>query len=332
MTPMPGCLVTAIGSMSCDAVATALRGLGWRCVGSSMHPADWSASARLFESVHTVPPGTHPRAFVESVLAIAAAHDLVAILPLTDPEVDAIVAHADLFSGTGVTPMLPPSEVARLCRDKLGWSEVLSAAGIGTIPTRRLEDPLPGQWRFPLLVKPRSGRSSEGLLGVEDPALLAVLRETHQGQDLIVQPRLDGDVLTVDVVRQARGGRCVAVARRELLRTANGAGLAVRVEPDSPAVALAVRIAEQLGINGCINMEFIDSAGGPVLMDINPRFSAGVAFSRLAGYDMVGNHLRCHFGSEAIDDAPRIRAATFTRQWLELEATAPANRDGEVRP
>jgi carbamoyl-phosphate synthase large subunit len=33
-------------------------------------------------------------------------------------------------------------------------------------------------------------------------------------------------------------------------------------------------------------------------MDINPRFSAGISFSILAGYDMVKNHLNCFMDNE----------------------------------
>ena len=45
-------------------------------------------------------------------------------------------------------------------------------------------------------------------------------------------------------------------------------------------------------------MEFIKSDNKYFLIDINPRFSAGVAFSLLAGYDMVNNHLNCFSGKD----------------------------------
>lgn len=47
-------------------------------------------------------------------------------------------------------------------------------------------------------------------------------------------------------------------------------------------------------------MEFIVNNGEYYLIDINPRFSAGVGFSKLAGYDFVKNHLLC-FMNEDID-------------------------------
>lgn len=40
-------------------------------------------------------------------------------------------------------------------------------------------------------------------------------------------------------------------------------------------------------------MEFIKHDDIFYLIDINPRFSAGVAFSQVIGYNMVINHLNC---------------------------------------
>ena len=57
-------------------------------------------------------------------------------------------------------------------------------------------------------------------------------------------------------------------------------------------------ITEKLSIVGCINIEFIKFEGVYYLMDVNPRFSAGIAFSILAGYDVVKNHLNCFIGTE----------------------------------
>ncbi len=59
------------------------------------------------------------------------------------------------------------------------------------------------------------------------------------------------------------------------------------------SVTESLNIGNTIHVNGCINMEFIQSKGKYYLIDINPRFSAGVAFSHMAGYNMVLNHLNC---------------------------------------
>jgi carbamoyl-phosphate synthase large subunit len=47
-------------------------------------------------------------------------------------------------------------------------------------------------------------------------------------------------------------------------------------------------------------MEFIYDGSDFYLIDINPRFSAGVAFSSMVGYDMVLAHLNCFVGKQIL--------------------------------
>ena len=149
---------------------------------------------------------------------------------------------------------------------------------------------------WPLIAKPRWGRSSEGQVNIPDAGALRFWGERLAEQDYVVQPFHAGDVLVVDVVRQYDSGVSVAMTRQELLRTTNGAGMAVRMLPGHVCGVQAAEAAEILDLQGCINLEFLLVDGTPLLMDVNPRFSAGVAFSIRAGYDMVINHLHCFDG------------------------------------
>ena len=103
-----------------------------------------------------------------------------------------------------------------------------------------------------------------------------------------------GNIITVDYVRNASTRESFCVPREELLRTKNGAGITVRIFSDKELVELVSHIGETININGCVNLEFIKNDGKYYLIDINPRFSAGVAFSLMAGYDMITSHVCCH--------------------------------------
>jgi carbamoyl-phosphate synthase large subunit len=113
----------------------------------------------------------------------------------------------------------------------------------------------------------------------------------------VLQPLLSGDIFTVDLVRDDEHDKSFAVPRKELIRTKNGAGMSVEVASNKTLAATTQYIGKKLRINGCINAEFLRADGKYCLMDINPRFSAGIAFTRLAGYDMVINHLNCFTGN-----------------------------------
>ena len=115
----------------------------------------------------------------------------------------------------------------------------------------------------------------------------------------IIQPYIKGDIITVDVVRDELGN-FACLSRKELIRSSNGAGLSVEVFQDNKIEKLISTIVEKLNITGCMNIEFIESEGLYYLMDINPRFSAGVGFSTLAGYDFILNHVRVYTKREIL--------------------------------
>ena len=63
-------------------------------------------------------------------------------------------------------------------------------------------------------------------------------------------------------------------------------------------------------------MEFIEKNGKYYIMDINPRFSAGTAFTQKSGYDIVKNHLNCFLDKE-IDSPIKIANRILTKRYIE---------------
>ena len=64
-------------------------------------------------------------------------------------------------------------------------------------------------------------------------------------------------------------------------------------------------------------MEFIGQNHKYYLIDINPRFSAGVAFSVLAGYDMINNHMNCFVGGN-IDEQIEFPEKVMIKKYQEV--------------
>lgn len=320
------CLVTAIGSYSAESVIASLREhWGARVVGTNTQPRDWCATSALLDTFHRVPAARNVTEYLERILRICEAEQVTHVLPLIDPEVDAFALHHEAFTERGITLCMQPLETIRVARDK--W-RVHQAFGndplIRTIPTWRLEDlPMAGL-DLPLIAKPRDGRNCEGLMQVRDADFLHYVRQRFSDRDYIVQPLLPGDVCVVDVVRQQSSGAWAAMARQELVRTPTGAGLTVRMLADVRLVEMAGQVARVLGVNGCINVEFIVQDGEALLMDVNPRFSGGIAFSHLSGYDMVANHLRC-FREAPLDASVLPAPSIHARRLVEVTTfAAPA--------
>ncbi|MFR0689220.1 ATP-grasp domain-containing protein [Enterobacterales bacterium AE_CKDN230030158-1A_HGKHYDSX7] len=317
------CLVTAIGSYSAEAVIASLREhWGARVVGTNTQPRDWCTTSSLLDAFHRVPPARNVAEYVDRILDICEAERVTHLLPLIDPEVDAFALHHEVFAARGIALCMQPLDTIHIARDKWRVHQAFQHDPlVRTIPTWRLEDLPVAGLDLPLIAKPRDGRNCEGLMVVRDADFLRYVRKRFADCGYIVQPLLPGDVCVVDVVRQQSSGQWAAMARQELVRTPTGAGLTVRMLADPRLVEMAGQVARVLGVNGCINMEFLVQDDEALLMDVNPRFSGGIAFSRLSGYDMVTNHLRCF--REAALDAPVLPAPSIhARRLVEVTTFA----------
>ena len=323
-------LVTAIGSFSADIVIKNLKKGGIRVVGCDIYPGEWIADSGNVASFYQVPLATDENRYVDSILKVCREEGVEMLIVLTDVEADVWNRRREELSKASVTLCLSSEETLLICRDKRRLYHFLAEKGLGNpIPTSELwEADLEGL-TYPAVVKPFNGRSSQGLRYIRSLEEMKGFLESANSEGLIVQPFYQGSIITVDVVRQAETGECGAVCRKELLRTLNGAGTSVLVFSDPRLEAMSREIAHALNINGCVNFEFIQGEDGSYhMLECNPRFSGGVEFSCIAGYDCVINHLRC-FTGEAIEPFRGITGMYIARKYEEYITKVNEGKGGE---
>lgn len=302
-------LVTAIGSFSAAAVIRRYKEEGYRVLGCDIYPAEWIVASGEVEIFFQAPLATDPQAYQAFLSRVCRENHVDYLIPLTDVEVDAIQPWRQEAEALGVILCISGKDTIEICRDKRKLEEFLAPLGICvTIPgqslsdvTEREEDTGYELLEYPLVLKPRGGRSSQGLMRIQDSRQMRMAVEwcRKQAEDILVQPEIPGIVVTVDVVRNPLTGAVVSLPRREYLRTPNGAGTSVYVFQSRELEKQCRDIARALNIRGCVNFEFVEKGDKEwYFLECNPRFSGGVAFSCMAGYDMAGNHLRCFTGQE----------------------------------
>lgn len=379
-------LVTAVGSFSAAAVIETYKKAGHRVLGCDIYPAEWIAASGEVDGFYQAPYAVDEGAYLDFLGRVCRREHVDMLVPLTDVEVDVINGWRAEAEALGVTVCLSPEETIRLCRDKWAAAEKLRRGHIcRTIPTRRLSEAIAAEadtgyelMEYPLVLKPDHGRSSQGLRIIQDAAQMRheMERLAIMADFYLVQPKIEGHVVTVDVVRNVPAGRrpagaaqsaaetaqrtagaaqsaagtvqsaagstqsaggsaqnaespvqdfvgqrgsdqVVCIPRRELLRTGNGAGTSVYVFRNERLEAQCASIARALDIRGCVNFEFVEESEGRwYFLECNPRFSGGVAFSCMAGYDMPDNHLRC-FAGEAIAPLGEIRNQYLVKRYTE---------------
>ena len=291
-------LLTAAGSMSALPAMERYRAMGHEVFACDIYDRSWNAASTLADGFFQSRLATDGESYVAQMLEEVKRLQIHYLIPLTDPEVDVLSGRKADFAALGCTLCTPEKDVATLLRSKDEMNRFLEknldvSAGCCFIPTWKASgDTLP-PFDFPVILKPSSGRSSQGLVVARDQQ--AYLAAAALRDDYIVQPFLEGEVWCADVARDA-AGNVYSLARREILRTTNGLGTTVEVVPGHALEKTCACIAEAANIVGVVNMEFICHNGAFYFLEVNPRFSGGVGFSMAAGADFAAAMLLCHRG------------------------------------
>ena len=287
-------LLTAIGSMSALCAIKKLHEAGHKVIGCDIYPEEWHYEASLCD-VFKQAPYANTEEYIPFLIQLAKENDVKYIFPLTDLEIDIVNGKREVFEKEGIVVCISSKETLAVARNKYVLFKTFEDDDkVLSVPTLTSVDDL-STLTYPCVAKPKSGRSSEGLCYLESANQLNNIKDKT---NCIFQEKISGSICTIDYVRDVETGKCFCVPREELLRTKNGAGTTVKVFHDKALEDLVDYIGQKLNICGAVNMEFIKNENGYYLIDINPRFSAGIAFSCKTGYDFINAHLACFMDNE----------------------------------
>jgi len=296
-------LVTAIGSMSSASVIERLKDK-YRVVGTSIYERNWISESVLVDAFYKISPAKDESDYIYEIIEIIKREGIQYIIPLTDVEVDVMNKNRASIEQLDCIICISGENTIDICRDKERIEKHLKLkTDVKCIPTISKEEVIINNI-FPCILKPKRGRSSEGIEIINDKEYLDFVSKRVTCEYLL-QPYIGGDVVCVDLIRQKMSNLSMLVSRKELLRTKNGAGISVHVFCDKGLNEICNVAAEALDINGCVNFEFIQTDNGDYyFMECNPRFSGGINFSMMSsGYDFINNHVNC-FGKGCKIDAP----------------------------
>ena len=310
---MKSVLVTAIGSFSSDIVIKTLKKLNYYVIGCDINQKELIVDSNNVDFFYQVPKVSDREEYTKKIMEICNKHKVDYIIPLLDIEVDFFNENKSLFDKQLIC--IPPSDSLLLCRDKYKFQQFIKELDyVNGIDTDFVYNVDADSLRYPVVCKTIDGRSSEGLK-VFDKKEEYVAFSKLCDDNYIVENFIDGNIVTVDVVRD-NNNNVVSISREELIRTVNGAGLSVYVFYDEELESICNKLASDLGIIGCVNFEFIKTKEGKYyIIECNPRFSGGIEFSCMAGYDFVGNYLKCF--TSIIDNLMPYKNQYIARKYEE---------------
>jgi carbamoyl-phosphate synthase large subunit len=271
-------LLTGAGGDIGIAVARCLRDAFPAAVLVGADSRSDTAAPAVFDEVLQLPRADRPE--YPTVLREAARSTGAALLlPLAEAELAVLLDAGALGRSIGPAKVVSASsEAVRTGLDKLQTFRVLRAAGLAVPDSGIVGVDEPGD--YPLVVKPRSGQGSKGLLIVERAAFNS--HAAARSGDLWQRLLADADEeYTCGVARFPGSGTRVMTFRRKLAGGFTGSGVLV----DDPVIAeLCHAIADRLDLRGAINVQLRKENGVPRVFEINPRFSSTVRFRHLLGF------------------------------------------------
>lgn len=309
-------LVTSIGSFSTECVINSLRAFcSGRIIGCDIYPSEWHAVSNKFDFVYKAPLVREEEEYFNFIKNLCIKESIKTIIPLTDIDVDFYNKHRSYFKINNIIVTIGNTSFLNIARNKHNLYQFTKSSSYLETINSYLHDELTGLEKYPLIAKPKDGRSSEGIYYLEK---LSDLKKDSNKDNYFFQEVIQGSVCTVDYVRSSLTKNSYYLPRLELIRTPNGAGITVETFHSEYLGEITNKIGNELDINGCINLEFILKENIYYLIDINPRFSAGIGFSKLAGYDFVKSHLLCFYNENILQPKAPLKKIIAQKVMTEV--------------
>ena len=208
-------------------------------------------------------------------------------------------------------------EAIDVCEDKLAFSTALAELGIPHTLTMDTAPASEGPW----IIKPRWGEGSRRTGVFRNLATCeAVFAEWSEDEPMITQAVLTGQEWEVDVF--AEEGYLLGGVAFIKHRMKGGTTVAAETIPLDSVREIVEATVAGLTLNGPLNIGGFITDSGPVMLEVNPRFSHGYLIGEASGANPIEFWTRWMQGRyldlDLLDSRPGVR---FERYWT--HAVAP---------
>jgi carbamoyl-phosphate synthase large subunit len=256
-------------------IVTAFRLAGAETIAADLNPL---APALYAADRHFLAPRIDDPAYIPSLAAAVAAHDIQLIVPLTDLDMTILAENRDKL---GALVLLPVAEVAEQTNDKYLTHLFLQERGIGS-PAAWLPAELPADLPYPLLVKARRGFGSRNIFRAESREELDFFL-AHTRAESFVQEVCAGEEFSMDVFCDL-DGRCLNAIPRTMIESKGGESIKGMTIADDELIALGRDVSEALGVVGPATVQCFRAAPGDCkVTDVNLRFGGAFPLPIAAG-------------------------------------------------
>ena len=212
------------------------------------------------------------------------------IAPETDGAMERVCR---LVEASGRRLLASSTNAVAITASKAATAAALAAAGLPIVPTWRAADlaepPGDGQW----VVKPDDGAGCVDTQCLRDRTAWAQWRESRDRSGFVVQPFVSGTPASLSMLCRDGQGWLLTANRQDVVLSgptfSYRGGVVGGLAPSPEMYALARGVAAAVpGLFGYVGVDFIAGAGGPMILEINPRLTTSyVGLRRATGMNVA---------------------------------------------
>ena len=333
-------LITACGNVYMPGTASSIKNNGERnvrLIGADMNHDD--TILQMFDQYYQVPRGDDP-SYADAILDICRKEHVDVVIPIMSVELVTLAQNAEKFAEAGVALSVSDLEPLKIANDKLALLKFMQENGI---PTARFcevncvedVDKALETVGVPVVFKTTEGSGSRGMR-IIDPSksrfvilfhekptsayvTLQDFKETLQEGDMpqmLAMEYLPGHEYTVDMLCD-KGKVLYSLCRRGL--NVQTSIILDGIVEDKPEITnLCNQVAEKLKLTGNIGFDVKERADGtPVIMECNPRATAGVSEFAASGVNLLYLNIKRCLGEEIPELTPKY-GVIMKRRYMEM--------------
>ena len=337
-------LLTAAGNVFMPGTMACIKNNGERSI--RLVGADMSSDSSMLsvcDAIYQVPRGDDPH-YVDALLDICIKEKIDILLPIMSIELNALARNKERFAAVGTQVAVSDPEPLMIANNKRSLLDFLKLNGLPCAEYYSVRDGDELKEKAEVLgyplkrvcVKATDGSGSRGFRILDENAsrfemflhekpsagiiklneLLTILQEADEFPELLVMEYLPGTEYSVDLL--ADNGKMLVGCCRKSLRMENSIMLDAEIV-DAPVVLdLCARITELLNLDGNIGFDLKErSDGTPVVMECNPRITAGDPFFSLAGVNLPYLCVKKNLGEKIPSIHPKY-GMVIKRRWMEM--------------
>lgn len=268
-------LVSGIASDIGFGTGRILRDWGWtgRLHGMDIHTEH--AGAFVFDHL-TVAPRAADEAYLDWLSNHIKRHSIKLFIPTSEAEIALLSGHG-MEEISGARILMANRQAVIRSLDKYACMVFLASKGLRVPENGIVGVEIPRS--YPVIVKPRAGQGSKHIQRIDNKKEFDIYAVPGQIWQEYLTP--DDQEFTCPIYRSPTRGMQVLVLRRQLAGGLTGRGEVVK---DTHIEAYVSKIAQDLTLNGAINVQLRLTTSGPCLFEINPRLSSTLVFRDKMGF------------------------------------------------